>query len=533
MRYIVVTGGVISGLGKGITASSIAFLIKHRGHSVTSIKIDPYLNIDAGTMSPYEHGECYVLADGGETDLDLGNYERFLDIELTRAHNITTGQVYKAVLDRERSGEYLGKTVQIVPHLTDEIKKRIKEGADIDVGHGPPEFCVIELGGTIGDMETAPFVEALRQFAAEEDHVCFVHVSLIVDSGELKTKPTQHSVRTLRSLGIIPDLLVVRSSEIPGPNVLKKLELGCQIKQDRIIHNTNVLHIHYVPELFNNQNVAEKIFSALRFEFWEERSNILPEVYTNVLRHYRLCGLPQLAVGIAGKYVGSQDTYLSLIRAIEHASLECGCRVNICWIDTENMTSDSLQGCDVMIIPGGFGSRGINGKLEVARWCRMHDVPILGICLGMQVMVVEYARSLGFRQANSAEWEPIPNAEPLNIIDILPDQQEDDMGGTMRLGNYTTCLNNSKVKQYYGNVDTIVERHRHRYEFNSRHQYIMKNSEMRVAGTSENRRLIEIVELKNHKYYVGCQFHPEYRSRFNRAHPLFVNLIMAALPQDE
>lgn len=535
MKYIIVTGGVISGLGKGITASSIGLLMKSRGLNVTAIKIDPYLNLDAGTMSPYEHGETYVLSDGSEVDLDLGNYERFLNINLSKNHNITTGKIYKNVLDKERKGDYLGKTVQIIPHITDEIKRWIKETSVMDVGYGEPNVCIIELGGTIGDIETAPFVEALRQMSINED-CCFVHVSMIINNGEPKTKPTQQSVRLLRSLGIVPNMLVLRTNELLSDNILDKLEINCQIKKSNIISNTNVPNIYYVPDLFRKQNVCDLIANVLNIKL-----NIIYDIgdYENILNHYLNCQVYNyrtINVGIAGKYTGSQDTYLSLIRAIEHASFHCKVRFNIIWINVDNNHIDNshindnklylinkIKKCDRIIIPGGFGTRGIDGKIFVAKYCRENNIPILGICLGMQIMVVEYARFLGYHNAVSGEWLNNTNNDIMKVIDIIP-TKVNDMGGSMRLGNYKTKLTSDKLKELYG-CEYIVERHRHRYEFSDKYANLFRNSNMLISGINEINKLVEVIELNNHRYYIGCQYHPEFKSRFNKPHPLFVGLL--------
>ncbi len=522
MKYIIVTGGVISGLGKGITASSIGLLLKSLGLKITTIKIDPYLNIDAGTMSPYEHGECYVLADGGEVDLDLGNYERFLGIELGRNNNITTGKIYSKVLEREREGKYLGKTVQVVPHIVNEIQDwiiRVSAKSNSDV-------CIIELGGTIGDIETAPFIEALRRLDTKDNmECCFVHVSLIVDNGDVKTKPTQQSIRQLRSLGIVPDFLVLRTKSILDSNILDKLRISCSIKENHIICNIDVPNIYFVPELFKNQGFCQKIAIVLDLKI--NRKYELTDYY-KILNHYKDPEINnnKIRVGIAGKYLGSQDTYLSLIRAIEHASFNVGKHIEIVWVDTEDVINlkSKLNECDRIIIPGGFGSRGINGKLKVCQYCRENNVKTLGICLGMQVMVVEFARFLGYENACSSEW--IDNNEfewPMPIIDILPNQNG-KMGGTMRLGNYKTFLKTPFLKELYGE-DYIIERHRHRYELSTEIAKIFHNSKMEISGLNNEGNLVEIVRLMDHPYFLGCQFHPEFRSRFDKPHPLFIKLL--------
>jgi len=524
MKFIVVTGGIISGLGKGITASSIGLLLQSLGFSITSIKIDPYLNIDAGTMSPYEHGETYVLADGGETDLDLGNYERFLGVELTKDHNITTGKIYASVLQKERNGDYLGKTVQVIPHIVDEIQERIIHVSQIDVGFGTPDICIIELGGTIGDIETAPFVEAItRLFSKLESHTfCFVHVSLIIEMhGESKTKPTQHSIKTLRSLGIVPNILVLRTNNMLDDDTLNKININCGVNKGNIICNVNVPNIYCVPDLFKKQNICDKLVKILNIN---NNNNYNLEDYYKILDHFNQ-NTNKLRVGIAGKYVGLQDTYLSLIRAIEHASFNVGVQIEIIWIDTEKIEKhqeeyDKLKICDRIIIPGGFGLRGIEGKILVCEYCRTNKIKMLGICLGMQVMVVEYARSIGYKDAMSREWAE----NGFYIIDMLPDQTG-KMGGTMRLGNCEAVVNDDIVEKIY-NQNVIMERHRHRYELTYNNSLIFKDTDMVLSAFDKKMNLVEIVRLDNHPYFIGCQFHPEFKSKYNNPHPLFVNLLI-------
>lgn len=536
MKYIVITGGVISGLGKGITASSIGLLLKSRGLNVTAIKIDPYLNVDAGTMSPYEHGECYVLADGGEGDLDLGNYERFLDIDLTKDHNITTGKIYQSVINKERNGDYLGKTVQIIPHITNEIQEWIERVTQIKVNNNfENDVCIIELGGTIGDMETAPYIEALRQlsFKVGKHNLCFVHVSLIVNNGEPKTKPTQQNIATLRSLGIIPNILVLRTDSIVSDEIKQKLNMFCHVDPDNIISNINVPNIYYVPQTFKDQQVCEKIGKILALNFpmkYEINKSFID--YTNVINYFNKrenCEI--VKVLIAGKYTGSQDTYLSLIRAVEHAAIYTDIYVHINWLDTETIedhnidVSNKLKEYHCIIIPGGFGHRGTEGKIKVATYARKNNIPLLGICLGMQVMVIEYAQHIGIKNATSLEWDN--KLEGSNIIDILPNQTG-IKGGTMRLGNYQTFLDNkSFVREIYGKNE-IIERHRHRYEVNNTFVDILEQNGLRFSGKSNNNSLMEIIELDKNDFYIGCQFHPEYKSRYNVPHPLFVGLLKYA-----
>ena len=528
MKYIIVTGGIISGIGKGITTSSIGLLLKSRGINVTAIKIDPYLNIDAGTMSPFEHGECYVLSDGSECDLDAGSYERFIDLELTGNHNITTGKIYQSVINKERAGDYLGKTVQIVPHITNEIIHWIERASliPVDDTKAVPEVCLIEVGGTIGDIETAPFIEAIRQMSQKNEHqFCFVHVSMIIDSGsELKTKPTQHSVAELRKLGIFPNLLVLRTPIMINESIKKKLNIFCHVHEDNIISNINVPNIYYVPDVFKKQNICSKISTILDIQY---RHEYILDTYYGILEHFNR-DLPIYNVGIVGKYIGCNDTYLSLIRAIEHASFTIGIQANVVWLDTEKFEKNNtdefnkLKGCNALIIAGGFGSRGIESKIQVAKYARENKVPLLGLCLGMQIMVIEFARSLGI-DADSTEWNP---DTPNPIIDILPGQTG-LMGGTLRKGIYNTIINKKSIVYKLYQMKNIVERHRHRYEVNNKYINILESNGLHFTGTSNNGKLMEIIELnkETHPYYIGVQFHPEFRSSHNRPHPLFVGLL--------
>lgn len=514
MRFVVVTGGVISGIGKGITSSSIGLLLQRCGARVTAVKIDPYLNIDAGTMSPWEHGECYVLRDGGEADLDLGNYERFLGVTLTSAHNITTGKVYRRVLDKERAGAYLGKTVQVTPHVVQEVLAMLHEAV---AASASPDVCMVELGGTLGDVESLPFVHALRRLAADPaHHCCFVHVAMIVDNGEYKTKPAQHSVAAMRGLGLAPDLLVLRCPQALPPAVVDKLHDQCQVARDCIVSNTDVPNIYYVPDLFHEQRVharvAHKLHLALHKPDFRD--------YVAVLDHYRRDDLPALTVAIVGKYVGTNDTYLSVVRALEHAAVAAGAAVTPVFVDS---ATDALPPCDAVIIPGGFGARAIDGKLDVARHCRLHALPCLGICLGMQVMVAEWWRQAGLGDAGSAEWGyPSPA-----LIDILPGQSG-QLGGTMRLGAHTTRLEpDTRVACAYG-ARECSERHRHRYEVNPAHVDRLRGSGLVLSGL-DAAGLVEAVEAPVHPFYVGVQYHPEFQTTFAAPHPLFVALLRAAL----
>lgn len=524
MKFIIITGGVISGLGKGVCSSSIGLLFKSLGYKVTAIKIDPYLNVDSGTLSPFEHGEVYVLRDSGEADLDLGNYERFLSVNLTKEHSITTGKIYTSVLQKERNGEYLGQTVQVVPHIVSEIQDSIIRASQIDVGDGTPDICMVELGGVCGDIELSPFAEALAQLSQKvgKQNVCFVHVSLIIDmNGENKTKPTQHGIRTLRSLGIVPDLLILRTKDMLDNGTLGKININCGVVKDHIIQNTNVPNIYYVPDLFKRQGVCEKISTVLGLDL--KRGYQLDNYY-GILHHFNE-ELPVVKVGIVGKYVGSNDTYLSLVRAVEHASFAAKCHAEIVWIDAEKIEKgctlewDKLKRCDRVIIAGGFGSRGTAGKQEVCKYCRVNNVKILGICLGFQLMAIEYACSLGYN-ANSREW----SSDGFGLIHMIPDQNG-VLGGTMRLGDKTSVITDDVIKGWYGS-DKITERHRHRYELTYINAKVFEESDMVCSAVDLKNELVEIVRLKNHPFYVGCQFHPEFISRYEKGHPLFVNLLM-------
>jgi len=527
MKYIVVTGGIISGLGKGITASSVGLLLKERGLNITSIKIDPYLNIDAGTMSPYEHGECYVLKDGGEVDLDLGNYERFLNIDLGKYHNITTGKIYKRVLDKERHGKYLGKTVQVIPHLTDEIQNWIIDVAQKSVDDDKkPDVCIIEVGGTVGDIETAPFIEALRQLSLKLDRsdICFIHVSMIINNGEQKTKPTQHSVSTLRTLGIFPDILVLRTKNYLSDEIKNKLSRFCNINKEHIISNVNVPTIYYVPKIFAEQNICEVVQEIMDLKL----NSMYKYSYGKIIEHFEN-DYDKYKLIIAGKYTGSQDTYLSLIRAIEHASFQLKMHIEIVWLDSEKLDDSDddlikLEECDGIIIPGGFGSRGIKGKKKVAKYARINNIPLLGICLGLHVMIAELVQFYGL-DGDSTEWWSTSHP----VVDILPGQTG-ILGGTMRLGNYKTILNKKSLTHKLYGTDTIVERHRHRYEVNNKYIDFIESNGLIFVGKNEDGKLMEIAELDktyNHPFYIGCQFHPELISRNEKAHPLFIGLLQS------
>ena len=521
-KFIFVTGGVMSGLGKGITAASTGRLLANAGFDVTAVKIDPYLNVDAGTMNPFQHGEVYVLKDGGEVDLDLGNYERFLDIDMTSDHNVTTGKVYRHVIEKERAGDYLGKTVQIIPHITDDIKRRVREAAE------GSDVCIVEVGGTVGDIEGMPYLEALRQFAHEEDDedILYAHVTLIPYSknGEQKTKPTQHSVKELRSIGLQPDIVVGRCVDPLDSQTREKIALFCDVPRDAVFSNPDVEDIYHVPLMVENEGLDEYVLDHLdladealrpgqRDSAWRER--ITRETESEV------------TIALVGKY-GLEDAYISVHEALKHAGLEQRVDVGREWIHAENLADGydgSLDDVDGVVVPGGFGSRGTQGKIEAIRYARENDVPFLGLCLGFQMAVVEFARNvLGFEAAHSAELD---EGTPHPVIDLLPEQEGlDDMGGTMRLGTHVTEIDPGTVAHDLYGATSCEERHRHRYEVNPDYIEEIEAAGMLFSGTSGRR--MEILELPEHPYFVGTQFHPEFRSRPTRASPPFVGLLDAA-----
>ena len=527
VKYIFVTGGVVSGLGKGITAASLGRLLKQRGLRVKVQKLDPYLNVDPGTMSPYQHGEVFVTDDGAETDLDLGHYERFIDENLTVHSSVSSGKVYWNVLNRERTGDYLGATVQIIPHITNEIKRNIYslDTPDTDV-------AIVEIGGTVGDIESQPFLESIRQIAAERGrhNVMFLHVSLIVSipgTGELKSKPTQHSAKELLSLGIQPDVIICRSDAPVPRDILEKISLFCNIPVENAIPNLTAPVLYEVPLMLEREGLADVVVRRLGLIC---HMPDLTEWATMVHR----AKYPQGSVEIAlvGKYVALHDAYLSVAEALTHGGIENDVKVNIRWVDSETVTdgntAELLDGADGVLVPGGFGSRGIEGKIAAVRWARESRVPFLGICLGMQMAVVEYARHVcGWADAHSSELDP---ATTHPVIDLMPDQRGvTAKGGTMRLGAYPCKVvsRGSRTYQAYG-AEEISERHRHRYEFNNEYRDALTQAGLELAGLSPDGRLVEIVELPGHPWFVGVQFHPELKSRPNKAHPLFRAFIAAA-----
>uniref|UniRef100_A0A0E0JL76 CTP synthase n=1 Tax=Oryza punctata TaxID=4537 RepID=A0A0E0JL76_ORYPU len=546
MKYVLVTGGVVSGLGKGVTASSIGVVLKSCGLRITSIKIDPYLNTDAGTMSPFEHGEVFVLDDGGEVDLDLGNYERFLDIKLTRDNNITTGKIYQSVLEKERKGEYLGKTVQVVPHITNAIQEWIERVAmvPVDGKEGPADVCVIELGG---DIESMPFIEALGQFSYRvgPGNFCLVHVSLVPVLnvvGEQKTKPTQHSVRGLRGLGLTPNILACRSTKELEENVKDKLSQFCHVPAANIVTLYDVSNIWRIPLLLRDQKAHEAILKVLNLESFARE----PKLDEWVARATLFDALQDtVRIAMVGKYTGLSDSYLSVLKALLHASVDCHRKLVVDWVastDLEDSTAievpdaykaawELLRGANGVLVPGGFGDRGVQGKILAAKYARENNVPYLGICLGMQLAVVEFARSvMNLPEANSTEFDP--NAKTPCVI-FMPEGSKTHMGGTMRLGSRRTFFKvaDCKSAKLYGNVSYVDERHRHRYEVNPDMVPEFENAGLQFVGKDETGRRMEIIEIPNHRYFVGAQFHPEFKSRPSKPSPLFVGLIAASSGQ--
>ena len=526
-KYIFVTGGVVSGLGKGITAASLGRLLKARGLKVAAQKLDPYINVDPGTMSPYQHGEVYVTEDGAETDLDLGHYERFIDEDLNKYSNLTTGKVYWNVLNKERRGEYLGETVQVIPHITNEIKEFIyrvgkKTGADV---------VITEVGGTTGDIESQPFLEAIRQIGLEvgRENSLYIHVTLvpyISGSEEHKSKPTQHSVKELQGMGIHPDMIMLRCDTPLEPSIFKKIALFCNVKPECVIENITVPVLYEAPLMLEKHRFSEIVCRELNIDAPELDMSEWKEMIDRIINRDKT-----VHIGLVGKYVQLHDAYLSVAEALRHAGYTYGTHIKIHWIDSEGVNAENvaekLSGCSGIIVPGGFGERGIEGMIETAKYCRENHVPYLGICLGMQIAVIEFARNVCMiKNANSGEFDA--NAEN-KVIDFLPDQSDGtDKGGTLRLGAYPCdTAEGSVLRSCYG-AEHISERHRHRYEFNNEFRERFEESDMQVVGTSLDGRLVEMVELKNHPYYIACQFHPEFKSRPNRPHPLFHGLVKAA-----
>ena len=525
-KYVFVTGGVVSGLGKGITAASLGRLLKARGLRITMQKFDPYLNVDPGTMNPFQHGEVFVTDDGAETDLDLGHYERFIDENLTQNSNVTSGRVYWNVIQKERNGDYGGGTVQVIPHITNEIKARIYEGKE------NVDAAIIEVGGTVGDIESQPFLEAIRQFATEvgRSNCLFIHVTLVpylACSHEQKSKPTQHSVKELLSIGIQPDIIVLRSERPVGDDIKKKIALFCNVDENCVIQNLDLPLLYSVPLALREEKLDDIVCKRFGFDTHEpDLTDWITMVCTAVSM------TESVTIALVGKYVELHDAYISVAEALTHGGIGNKVKVNIKWVDSETITDENvgeiLSEVDGVLVPGGFGQRGTEGMITAIRYAREEGVPFLGICLGMQLALIEYARSvLGLADANSAEFDPQSSN---HIIDLMPEQRDVvQLGGTMRLGKYPCkLLAGSKASQLYGNVPLIYERHRHRFEVNNEYRGRLEQAGVMFSGRSPDDRIMEMMELPAHPWFIGSQFHPEFRSRPNRPHPLFQGLVGAA-----
>ena len=528
VKYVFVTGGVVSGLGKGITAASLGRLLKARGYRVTMQKFDPYINIDPGTMNPVQHGEVFVTDDGAETDLDLGHYERFIDESLTRDSNVTTGKIYWSVLQRERRGDYGGGTVQVIPHITDEIKSRFYRGS----GESETRIAIIEVGGTVGDIESQPFLEAIRQFQHDVGHenAILIHVTLIPyikASGELKTKPTQASVRELQGLGLRPDIIVCRSEQPLGQQLKDKISLFCNVPAAHVLQNLDVEYLYEAPLAMERERLAQAACECLGLPRPEPDLTDW-EAMVDDLRH----PVSEITIALVGKYIQLHDAYISVVEALKHGGIASRCVVHIRWVDSETVTDENaarlLGGADGILVPGGFGDRGIEGKISAIRYAREHGVPFLGLCLGMQMAVVEFARHvLGWSDAHSTELEP-DTTHPM--VHLMPDQNGvTDIGGTLRLGSYP-CVLDKTTKAYalYGE-EVIQERHRHRYEINNAYRKALQDAGLTLSGLSPDGRIVEMIELKSHPFFLATQAHPELKSRPNRPHPLFRGFVAAAL----
>ena len=526
-KYIFVTGGVVSSLGKGIAAASLGRLLVERGLSVTMQKFDPYINVDPGTMSPFQHGEVFVTDDGAETDLDLGHYERFIDRSLSQQNNVTTGRIYQAVIAKERSGQYLGSTVQVIPHITDEIKSAIRRSAP---GH---DVVITEVGGTVGDIESLPFLEAIRQFRQEigRDNALFIHLTLvpyIAAAGEVKTKPTQHSVRELMQIGIQPDILICRSERPLSPDIRRKIALFCNVDFSCVVESPDVASIYEIPVRFHQQGLDGVVCERLRLETPEPDLGEWDQIVERVLR-------PTNAVKIAvvGKYTDLHDAYKSVQEALIHGGIANDSRVEIVWLGSDQFTdaaraAELLQGVDGLLVPGGFGERGVEGMVEAIRWARENSLPFFGICLGLQVAIIEFARNVcQLPDVNSTEFQPDCTSP---VISLMASQRDvTSMGGTMRLGAYAARLRpGSRVAQAYGSTE-ISERHRHRWEVSNAYRDVLAEFGLRLSGQSPDGGLVEVIELPDHPWYLGCQFHPELKSRPTRPHPLFTAFVQAAL----
>ena len=533
VKYVFITGGVVSSLGKGVTSASLALLLKSRGYKVFMQKLDPYLNVDPGTMSPYQHGEVFVTDDGAETDLDLGHYERFADVTCTKASNYTSGRIYSAVLARERAGGYLGGTVQVVPHVTDEIKAAIRSAGEHDC-----DIVLCEIGGVSGDIESLPFLEAARQFRFEEggENTCFMHLTLVPylkAAGELKTKPSQHSVGMLRNIGIIPDILVCRT-EMPIPEEhMQKLAMFCNVRRECVIEEKDVADsVYAVPRELRKQGLDEQVLRQLHLDIWPIKHTVWDTLVRKTTQPKRRC-----KIALVGKYIAIRDAYKSIHEALQHAGMAKGCKVEVVPVEAEEIASaknakaaKTLGGVDGILVPGGFGSRGVEGKIAAIRYAREHRIPFLGICLGMQCAVIEYARDvLGWADANSTEFDE-KTSHP--VIDLMEEQRGiTQKGGTMRLGAYPCALKKNSLAARLYKAKSISERHRHRYELANEGEAraALVEAGLQVSGISPDGKLVEVVELPKHPYFIACQFHPEFKSRPTAPHPLFLGLVSAAL----
>lgn len=532
-KYIFVTGGVVSSLGKGITAASLGRLLKSRGYRVTIQKFDPYINIDPGTMSPYQHGEVFVTDDGAETDLDLGHYERFIDINLSKNSNTTTGKIYQSVINKERRGDYLGGTVQVIPHITNEIKERVFRVGKQDNA----DFVITEIGGTVGDIESLPFLEAIRQVKKDvgKNDVLYIHVTLvpyISAAGELKTKPTQHSVKELRSIGISPDIIVCRSEKPISKEMREKMAMFCDVDPDAVIQNLTARSIYEVPMLMEEQGLDTIVLRKLEMEDKPKDMQGWHDMVARILKKYD----KKVTIAVVGKYVALQDAYISITESLRHAAVANEAELDIHWVNAEEIEADDtdmdkvMAGVDGILVPGGFGNRGIEGKIKAIQYAREHKIPFFGICLGMQCAVIEFARHVcGMADANSSEFNP-NSAHP--VIDLMPEQIDvEDLGGTMRLGLYPCKVYPDTLTSKAYNAELIYERHRHRYEFNNAFREEIVGKGLVLGGTLPNGRLVEIVELpeSEHPWFLGAQFHPEFKSRPTNPHPLFRDFVGAAV----
>ena len=532
-KYIFVTGGVVSSLGKGITAASLGRLLKSRGYRVTIQKFDPYINIDPGTMSPYQHGEVFVTDDGAETDLDLGHYERFIDINLSKNSNTTTGKIYQSVINKERRGDYLGGTVQVIPHITNEIKERVFRVGQQDNA----DFVITEIGGTVGDIESLPFLEAIRQVKKDvgKNDVLYIHVTLvpyISAAGELKTKPTQHSVKELRSIGISPDIIVCRSEKPISKEMREKMAMFCDVDPDAVIQNLTARSIYEVPMLMEEQGLDTIVLRKLAMEDKPKDMQGWHDMVARILKKYD----KKVTIAVVGKYVALQDAYISITESLRHAAVANEAELDIHWVNAEEIEADDtdmdkvMAGVDGILVPGGFGNRGIEGKIKAIQYAREHKIPFFGICLGMQCAVIEFARHVcGMADANSSEFNP-NSTHP--VIDLMPEQIDvEDLGGTMRLGLYPCKVYPDTLTSKAYNAELIYERHRHRYEFNNAFREEIVGKGLVLGGTLPNGRLVEIVELpeSEHPWFLGAQFHPEFKSRPTNPHPLFRDFVGAAV----